>query len=276
MSTILQVNCAIVASKANFVSQGIGSPVVMVHGLAASLHDWDFLFPDLVDAGYAGYALDLLGHGDSSKPESRIYKMEWLLDHFAAWLKDLHLTEPAVLIGHSLGGYLALEYAHRFPEQTRALVLVDPFYLKRQLPVWLRVAYRHPAISSFVMHSMPEWFLRYVIDLSSLSIGHSTGGFYTLPKAVRQQTALDYTRTAPGVYGILKDDLDLTPNLSAIASPVLVVWGEHDQTLAPASFEKLIALLPHAAGKSIRAGHVPHQSNAAWFNQIVLNFIKAL
>ena len=271
-----QVDNDVVLSRANFISQGTGSPVLMIHGLAASLHDWDFLSPELVKAGFAAYALDLLGHGDSSKPESRIYKMEWLMNHFVAWLEELHLSEPAVLIGHSLGGYLALEYARLFPEQTRALVLVDPFYSQQQLPPWLRLIYQYPGVSGFIAHKTPEWLLRYVIDLSSLSIGHGAGCLYTLQAEVRQQTALDYMRTAPGVYGILKDKLDLTPGLPIIVSPTLVVWGERDHTLAPASFARLVKMLPHASGKSVRAGHVPHQSNATWFSRVVLDFIKAL
>ena len=57
-----------VCSVVNFTRRGAGAPVIMIHGLAASLHDWDFLIPDLVAAGYEACALDLLGHGESYKP----------------------------------------------------------------------------------------------------------------------------------------------------------------------------------------------------------------
>ena len=62
-----------IPTTANYVQQGSGSPVVLIHGVAASLHDWDDLTPDLAKNGYASYALDLLGHGDSPKPDSRSY-----------------------------------------------------------------------------------------------------------------------------------------------------------------------------------------------------------
>lgn len=277
MSTTLQVEKIEIPSKAHFVSQGKGtSPVVMIHGLAASLHDWDFLLPELERAGYAGHALDLLGHGDSPKPNLRGYQMDWLFDHFISWLDSIHLSEPAVLIGHSLGGYLALEFARRFPSRTRGLVLVDPFYSRTQLPVFMRLTYRRPEISGFVTHRMPEWLLRFVIDISSISMGHSAGGLHALPEKVRAQTALDYIRTAPGVYNILNAELDLTSYLSSIMAPSLVLWGERDQTLAPASFVKLVQMLPNARGESIRTGHVPHQSHADWFNGLVLEFLASL
>jgi pimeloyl-ACP methyl ester carboxylesterase len=116
-----------IPTTANFIRTGEGTPVILIHGIAASLHDWDDLIPDLSQRGYSCYALDLLGHGDSPKVDSRAYQMDWLLDHFFDWMKSLHLTEPAILVGHSLGGYIALEYARRVSAWTRGLVLINPF-----------------------------------------------------------------------------------------------------------------------------------------------------
>lgn len=260
----------------NFVSEGHGTPVVLIHGLAASLHDWDSLMPDLVATGYSTYALDLLGHGDSPKPPDPAYQMAWLVDHFVAWINGLRLAEPPVLIGHSLGGYVALEYARRYPEHTRGLVLVDPFYSNSQLPGVLRFAYGHPRISSFVMAHTPVWFIRGVIDAMSLTMGHSKGGLHALPEPVRAQTAVDYRRTAPATYAILNAELNLTPYLPSITVPTLVLWGERDHTLTPASFQELVRQLPRATGKSAATGHVPHQATAEWFNRQVLSFLESL
>ena len=127
----------------------------MIHGLAASLHDWDYLLPELVKAGYAGYALDLLGHGDSPKPDVRGYQVDWLFDHFLFWLESLHFKQPSVLIGHSVGGYLALEFARRFPGQTRGLILIDPVYSLGQFPGFMRFAYCRLGLSGFIMHKTP-------------------------------------------------------------------------------------------------------------------------
>lgn len=248
----------------------------MIHGLAASLHDWDFLFPELVKAGYAGYALDLLGHGDSPKPDSRAYQMDWLVEHFLGWVDSLRLTEAAVLIGHSLGAYIAIEYARRFPARTRGLVLVDPFYSVAQLPRILRATYRHHALGGLIAARTPEWLYRIIIDFTSIAMGHSAGALHALPEEVRAQTALDYTRTAPGVYNLPNTGKDLTPYLPSIAVPSLVLWGDLDRTLAPASFSRLVTLLPDAKGESIRASHVPHQSNADWFDGLVLEFLESV
>jgi pimeloyl-ACP methyl ester carboxylesterase len=72
------------------------------------------------------------------------------------------------------------------------------------------------------------------------------------------------------------DAEDLTDELHRISVPALVVWGERDQTLTPASFPKLVQAMPGATGRSIRAGHVPHQSNPEEFNRYALEFLRGL
>ena len=52
-----------IPATANYVKEGDGPPVILIHGLAASLHDWDDLIPELAANGYSAYAPDLLGHG---------------------------------------------------------------------------------------------------------------------------------------------------------------------------------------------------------------------
>ena len=101
----------VLPATANYIRKGTGTPVILIHGLSASHHDWDDLIPELSEHGYASYALDLLGHGDSPKINSRAYRMDWILDHFSNWMQSLHLTQPAILIGHSLGGEASAQVA---------------------------------------------------------------------------------------------------------------------------------------------------------------------
>jgi pimeloyl-ACP methyl ester carboxylesterase len=189
-------------------------------------------------------------------------------------VESLRLAEPAIIIGHSLGGYLALEYARRFPVWTRGLILVDPLYSRSQLPFLLRYTYGRTNLSGTIAEKTPKWLFRMIVDITSIAMGYSVGSTHSLPEHIRAQTAMDYTRTAPGVYNIPNTINDLTQYISSISIPSLVVWGDHDGTLAPSSFPKLVNKLPCAVGKSIRAGHVPHQSNADEFNAIVLEFLK--
>lgn len=265
-----------IPTTANFIQHGEGTPVVLIHGIAASYHDWDDLIPELSQRGYSCYALDLLGHGDSPKIDSRAYQMDWMVDHFSAWMRSLRLTEPAILIGHSLGGYIALDYARRVSAWTRGLVLINPFYSLSQLPRLVRRTYRRSHLSSYILEKTPRWLFRFIVDMTSVAMGHSTGALHSLPERIRAQTALDYTRTSPGVYSVINSNMDLHADLHNISIPSLVVWGDRDQTLAPSSFDTLVNQMPRATGKSLRAGHVPHQSNADEFNPLVLDFLSEL
>lgn len=274
MSNILESN--FIPTTANYVRQGSGTPVILIHGLAASLHDWDDLIPELARHGYAAYAPDLLGHGDSPRLEARTYQMDWVFEHFSHWMRSLRLTEPAVLIGHSLGGHVALEYARRVSAWTRGLVLVNPFYSPAQLPGLLRKTYSRPRLSELLIGRVPEKWVRFFVDVSSAAVGHSVGALRALPERIREQTLLDYRRTSPGVYHLPSVITDMMESLHEINAPALVVWGDQDKTLSPASFTRLVNGLPKARGEVLNAGHVPHQSHAEVFNEIVLKFLRDL
>jgi len=121
---------------------------------------------------------------------------------------------------------------------------------------------------------IPRWMFRMVVDATSVSMHHGAGGLRDLPEHIRTRTALDYRRTAGGVYTIPNTMSDLNGQLAAISLPTLIVWGNRDQTLSPASFSALVNKMPHAEGKSIFAGHVPHQSNPQEFNTMALDFLR--
>ena len=267
-----------VPTKVNFVQAGEGTPVIMVHGLAASLHDWDSLLPELAKAGYAGYALDILGHGDSAKPRQLDhYTSDSVFEHMLNWIDSLNLDEPAVLIGHSLGGYLVLQFALEYPERVRALVLANPFYTQDQLPATLRFFLRRPLLNTTLIERTPYWLFRIIIDVTSLQFGNTPDQIHTLPENVRIQTALDYKRAAPGIYNIPRTLHDLTPDLPRIDKPALVIWGARDQTINPKTFPMLVEKLPDAVGKVMPiCGHVPHQCHALEFNKIIFHFLESL
>jgi len=273
MKNNLQINHHI-----NFVQAGVGSPVIMVHGLAASLHDWDALLPELGTRGYAGYALDLLGHGESSKPRSLDqYTSDSVFAHMLGWIDSLKLDEPVILIGHSLGGYLSLQYTLAYPERVRALVLANPFYTQSQLPPFLRFFLQRPLLNTNLIELTPYWLFRLVIDVTSLQFGNSNEKFHTLPESVRIQTARDYKRAAPGIYNIPRTLRDLNPELPRITQPSLVIWGARDQTINPKTFPMLVERLPNARGEVMPVcGHVPHQCHANEFNKRVFDFLNSL
>lgn len=265
--------------KVNCVQQGEGDPVILTHGLAASLHDWDNLLPELAASGFAGYALDLLGHGESEKPPNpREYSVELAFDHFSRWIDSLQRNEPLVLIGHSLGGGLSLMYALRHPERVRAIVLVNPFYDIAQLPPILKNVFRNHLFRTDLINRAPYRVFRFLVDVTSFSVYVGRREAHTLPEHIRYQTALDYKRASSGIYNYPRTFPSLTSSLSRVTQPTLLLWGGRDQTLAPSSFPKLKDLLPNvkSAHEIPLCGHVPHQCHPEKFNPHVMRFLAGL
>jgi len=265
--------------KVNYVHQGEGDPIVMVHGLAASLHDWDDLLPDVANAGYAGYALDLLGHGESEKPfHTHDYSVENAYADFSAWIDTLQINKPMILVGHSLGGGLSLLYTHRNPDRVKALVIVNPFYSMGQLPPILQRMFKHQLINTTLIERTPYRVFRFFVDVTSFSTYIGSRESHVLPEHIRYQTALDYKRASSGIYNMPRTLHHIDLDLARITQPTLLLWGGRDQTLAPSSFPRLAEKLPNLV-KSHHfpvCGHVPHQCHPDDFNPHVMEFLRAI
>ena len=105
---------------------GAGPPVVLLHGLASNARIWELVAPYLVERDLIVLAPDLRGHGLTDKPEGG-YGFDMMTQDLAACLDACHVEKP-VLVGHSWGGSVALDYAARFgigPRAPAGLVLVD-------------------------------------------------------------------------------------------------------------------------------------------------------
>jgi pimeloyl-ACP methyl ester carboxylesterase len=101
--------------------RGSGPPIVLLHGLGTSSATWDAV-TELLSDRFTTVAVDLLGHGRSPTPDD---PQEYLRDQVLADLDDVLATldEPAVIVGHSLGGYLALAHAATRPGAARGIVV---------------------------------------------------------------------------------------------------------------------------------------------------------
>ena len=255
----------------NYNVAGEGLPVILIHGMGSSLESWTFQQSALVEAGFSVYAVDLPGHGDSLKPRKQDqYHIEAIFSSLSDWLDSLELDEPAIIMGHSMGGYFGCLFAIRQPEQVRGLILVDPFYSKKQLFPFLRLTVRQPGLSASLYETAPGWAIRSVLTL----IKNRTVEF---PVRMVRQTIVDLRRAAPQILFIPPTIKDLTPIFHQIPTPTLVLWGENDLTLSPNSFPPLLDIIPNASGRVFsNCGHIPHLSQVEAFNQEILAFIARL
>lgn len=115
---------------------GTGTPIILLHGLASTVHIWDLVALHLMAQGRV-IALDQRGHGLSSQPPSG-YDFVTLGEDLVRFVDALGIQEPFFLVGHSWGAYVALAFAHSRGEMLRGAVLVDGgvMDLKTQSSTW--------------------------------------------------------------------------------------------------------------------------------------------
>src|SRR4029077_5024844 len=116
---------------------GSGPPVVLIHGMVNSSKHWESVALQLA-ARYTVIAPDLIGHGDSATPRG-----DYSLGAHAAVIRDLLAmigVERATIVGHSLGGGVAMQFFYQFPQRTQRLVLVSSGGLGHDVSPLLRTA----------------------------------------------------------------------------------------------------------------------------------------
>jgi pimeloyl-ACP methyl ester carboxylesterase len=102
--------------------EGAGKPILCIHGITANCRSWDAL-AEVLAPEYHFMAMDLRGRGQSDKP-SQGYSLDYHLKDINCLLDDLGI-DRAVIMGHSLGAFIGLAFAAKYPDRTDRLILVD-------------------------------------------------------------------------------------------------------------------------------------------------------
>lgn len=221
--------------------------LVLLHGLSGSSRWWNRNVFELA-ATYRVVVPDLIGFG-RSPARRRLPSPDDTAELLAAWLTQIGV-ETTHLIGHSMGGQIAVHFAVRHPTRLRRLVLVDPAGLPR--PRSAASAARFAMEIAGLWHWGDPRFLPVIVGDAW------TAGPRTLLRAVGH---------------ILRDDV--APLLPRIQAPTLVVWGERDRWVPLADAAEFRAKIPGARLAVLRgASHNPMVDRPADFNRIVLHFLQ--
>jgi pimeloyl-ACP methyl ester carboxylesterase len=254
--------------KIHALVEGNGPTVILAHGWAASHTDWQGQIPALVNAGYRVYALDHLGHGASEKPATaNAYTLANVYAAFCAWVNSLQLTQPFALVGHSMGGYISLQYAAEYPEQVRSLALVDPLYTRAQMSILLSVLFSQPRLLSQGVRIIP---VQVIAALYRLLPQHR------MRQDICSEIAQNYKKASPLIAYILYQVPSLQGHLHRVTAPSLLMYGEQDLSLKPAAFPSLASQLPNLVAQRgfARIGHTPHINCPEEVNDELLAFLR--
>jgi len=258
--------------------RGSGPPLLLLHGMACDSTTWLPVIDQLAEH-FTVIAPDLLGHGESDKPNA-----DYSLGGFANGMRDL-LTilgiDKVTVVGHSFGGGVAMQFAYQFPERTERVVLVStgglgsevsPLIRALTLPgagLGLRLATLRPVRevagpSLRVLAKAPVPLVRDLGEVADIYERLSDPA-QTLAVTRLAKTVLDWR----GQFVTMADRAYL-----ARLMPVLMVWGRQDVVIPVAHAGKLPSLENSQVHIFEDSGHFPHKDHPEQFVRLVVDFCR--
>jgi pimeloyl-ACP methyl ester carboxylesterase len=262
----------------SYLTAGEGPVLLVVHGIASDSQAWRAALPLLARRATV-IAPDLPGHGASAKAPG-----DYSLGSLASSLRDLLVRlghERATLVGHSLGGGVAMQFAYMFPERTERLVLVSSGGLGRSLNPLLRAAALPgselviaatigpiTALGRAAAAAVQRLGLRFTPDL-----GEVGRGFATLADREGRAAFLDTLRSVVNFSGQRVDASDRLYLASAM--PTLLLWGERDPIIPVGHGHRAQERMPGSSLVTFAdSGHFPQIDDPHRFAATVLGFLE--
>ena len=252
-----------------------GTPLVLIHGIGASVEDWIFNIHALAEQ-HRVYALDLVGFGYSDKPA-----VQYTATYQAQFVKDFmeaQNIDHANLIGHSMGAGIALQFVIDFPHMVQKLVLVDSAGLGKELYLPFRLC---------TLPLLGEWLTRpsrkgtaqllndVVYDPALVTDDWVELGYQLSALPGAQGPILSALRSGCNLRG-MRDDVvrDIVDNLAGITAPTLIIWGRQDAIIPVAYAQVAQQGIPNSRLHIFdRCGHIPQREHPDEFNTLVLDFL---
>jgi pimeloyl-ACP methyl ester carboxylesterase len=259
-----------------YLQKGSGPVLLLIHGMAGDLDTWRSVIDPLA-ANATVLAVDLPGHGSSSPAGG-----DYSLGSLASFLRDVLVAlghDRATLIGHSLGGGIAMQFSYQFPEMTERLVLTSSGGLGLEVSAVLRAA-SLPGASLFLsataeatrrVSGVAGRLMRAAHSPLSPGVEELTRGYGSLADVDRRAAFLATVRSVVGLGGQsvhAGDRLYLTEGL-----PVLLIWGEEDLIIPVAHARAAHELMPSSTLEIFQnVGHFPQVEAPQRFVEVLKRF----
>jgi pimeloyl-ACP methyl ester carboxylesterase len=244
-----------------------------------SSRHWESVALRLADS-YKVIAPDLIGHGDSATPRG-----DYSLGAHAASIRDLLAAigiENATLVGHSLGGGVAMQFFYQFPERTERLVLVSSGGLGHEVSPLLRGAALPGAAWLLALATRPRFLAALLHTSDRLHQRGSAKGTY-LRAIVRALQPLEQPGAREAFLQTLRSVIDVRgQRVSArdrlyllSAMPTLIVWGGRDNTIPVRHGRQTHEAVPHSRFEVLpRAAHFPNLEDPEGLAAVLRDFLE--
>jgi pimeloyl-ACP methyl ester carboxylesterase len=257
---------------------GSGPPVVLIHGMVNSSRHWEQVALRLAD-DYTVIAPDLIGHGDSP-----VVRGDYSLGAHASSIRDLLAAlgvERATIVGHSLGGGIAMQFFYQFPQRTERLALVSSGGLGREVSPLLRGAALPGASIGLWAAAHPRvlnglWALGARVRRSGRGAGvylqAVARALRPLERPGARRAFLQTLRSVIDVHGQRVSAVDRLYLLGPV--PTQIVWGERDETIPVAHGRAAHEAIPNSRFATLpKAAHFPHLEDPEGLAKVLGEFV---
>lgn len=238
-----------------------GVPLVFINSLGSDLRIWDSVIPEFANHPIIRY--DKRGHGLSDCPTPP-YSIRNHTDDLAALFKTLQINK-ALLIGISVGGMIAMDFAATYPEQVKGLVLCDTFSKIGTTEMWnerINILREH-GMAHLGDAILSRWFAPSFKDEHPSAYS----GYFNM---LTRMPVDGYTGTCEAIR-----DADLTEAARGIQQPTLVLCGAEDASTPQDLVSGLTNILPNTHYQEItEAGHLPCIENPQAMSAAIQDFLK--
>ena len=259
---------------------GDGPPVVLIHGMVNSSKHWETVALRLADR-YTVVAPDLLGHGDSAAVRG-----DYSLGAHACSIRDLLTTigiDRATIVGHSLGGGIAMQFFYQFPQRVERLALISSGGLGHEVSPMLRGAALPGAALGIWLVANRR--VREAIDRAggAMRAAGSRKGIYlqAIARAMRpvQEAAARraFLQTLRAVIDVRGQKVSAVDRLYLLGElPTLIVWGERDNTIPIEHGLATAAQIPNCRFATLpKAAHFPNLEDPEGLADALLDWLDA-
>jgi pimeloyl-ACP methyl ester carboxylesterase len=252
-----------------FVRQeGSGPVLVLLHGFPLDHSMWDDQVRNLRD-DYTVIAIDQRGFGRSRGVDD-VTSMDDFADDLNTILEELGVTEPIILAGLSMGGYVSFAFLRKYASRVSALILCDT----RSVADTPEAAEKRRELADKVLTEGAQ-----IVAEAMLPKLISSATREDLPQvvdALRNVMLSTPPRSIAAALRGMADRPDVTAELGNITIPTLVLVGEHDEISPPEEMRELASKIPNAQFVIVpKSGHMTTCENAAFVNTKIREFLKA-